>query len=1130
MKKSSPHLKEILEKLIQFENRELEVSILTGFQIFLIVSASLFVLFIAAEFFFRFSSFIRTILFFVWSGLSLIGFLQFVLLPLLKRFNPFRHPDHILAADKIGKYFPELKDDLANALQLVTFDKKESYSKGLINAAFLSIYERVKNLRFNSAVSFRLPKKLFPYTLLAVLIALLPVLTVSGFQDASYRFFHYEKEFTVPPKFVLTVTPGNTRVSKGDDITIGIEAEGEQPAYVTLFTKDEAEASFKEEQIYPDSNGVFQITLYSLRSSFSYYASAEEIESEIYNVEVYDRPHIQAFNLSINPPRYSGIPGLVQKDNGNVSGLFGTGLSITLTATKSLSNAYLLYEDSTTTELQTEDNTASGFFRLSRDVNYRIIITDTSGSKNPSPIEYSLNVFTDEYPTIDLIEPNRDMNLSGDNRVSLLAKITDDYGFDKLTVKYRLSASKYDFVQDTFSVMEIPIDKNKKEAAVSYIWNLSSLNLATEDVVTYYLEVFDNDNISGPKSAKTPSFTLRIPSFDELFKQADETQEEVERELVQTLEEAEKLREEMDELSKELKKDEQEITWEEKEKVEKALDKMQQLQQKTEELSEKLSESREEMQENNLLSEKTLEKYMELQKLMNELTSEEMKRMMEQMQQKLESLDRREIQEQLEQMKFNEEAFEKSIERTLNLLKRIKIEQKMDEMIKRTERLMEMQEENLNQTEKTDESDKQKMNELAKKQQEISDELQRLQEEMKEMQEQMSEFDDMPNEEMEKTSDEFEKQQNQELSEQAKENLQQMQKMKSMQQQQSVSQNMQQMMEQMQNMQNMMQQANQMQVFNDMMKAIDNILNLSKEQEALKDKVMQQPNNDMLNEEMRDQHEIGKNLQNIFQQLEQLSQKTFAITPEMGKALGDASQKMNQALQQMQNRNNQQAGYDQGQAMKSLNEAVALMQNSLNSMMQSGGQGGGGMMSLMQQLGKLSGMQMGLNNMTQQMQGQNGQGQQGQYSQEQLSQMRRLAEQQEMIRKSIEELNKEAEQSGKSKSLTQDLENIAKEMQEVVSDLNTEKLNDELVQKQERILSRMLDAQRSINERDFEKERESFTGENINRESPAELNLSSKKGRDKIRDEYNNAVQEGYSSDYQNLIKRYYESLRQTEN
>jgi hypothetical protein len=103
-------------------------------------------------------------------------------------------------------------------------------------------------------------------------------------------------------------------------------------------------------------------------------------------------------------------------------------------------------------------------------------------------------------------------------------------------------------------------------------------------------------------------------------------------------------------------------------------------------------------------------------------------------------------------------------------------------------------------------------------------------------------------------------------------------------------------------------------------------------------------------------------------------------------------------------------------------------------------------------------------------------------------------------------------------------------MQEVVSDLNTEKLNDELVQKQERILSRMLDAQRSINERDFEKERESFTGENINRESPAELNLSSKKGRDKIRDEYNNAVQEGYSSDYQNLIKRYYESLRQTEN
>ncbi|RPI75351.1 MAG: hypothetical protein EHM47_02900 [Ignavibacteriales bacterium] len=95
--------------------------------------------------------------------------------------------------------------------------------------------------------------------------------------------------------------------------------------------------------------------------------------------------------------------------------------------------------------------------------------------------------------------------------------------------------------------------------------------------------------------------------------------------------------------------------------------------------------------------------------------------------------------------------------------------------------------------------------------------------------------------------------------------------------------------------------------------------------------------------------------------------------------------------------------------------------------------------------------------------------------------------------------------------------------------MNTEKLDDQLVQKQEKILSKLLDAQRSINERDFEKNRESNTAENILRESPAELNLFSDEGQDKIKDELNKAVREGFTRDYENLIRRYFEALNQSK-
>jgi hypothetical protein len=100
-------------------------------------------------------------------------------------------------------------------------------------------------------------------------------------------------------------------------------------------------------------------------------------------------------------------------------------------------------------------------------------------------------------------------------------------------------------------------------------------------------------------------------------------------------------------------------------------------------------------------------------------------------------------------------------------------------------------------------------------------------------------------------------------------------------------------------------------------------------------------------------------------------------------------------------------------------------------------------------------------------------------------------------------------------------------MREVVSDMNTEKLTDDLIQKQEKILSKLLDAQRSINERDFEKERKSESGTNFSRNSPAELNLKNDQTKEKLKDELNRAIQEGYNKDYEDLIKKYYQLLQQ---
>ena len=277
------------------------------------------------------------------------------------------------------------------------------------------------------------------------------------------------------------------------------------------------------------------------------------------------------------------------------------------------------------------------------------------------------------------------------------------------------------------------------------------------------------------------------------------------------------------------------------------------------------------------------------------------------------------------------------------------------------------------------------------------------------------------------------------------------------------------------------------------------------------------PNSSQFDENAEKQNNLERDMYKITSQLNELSKKTFAITPEMAKALGDALRHMQQSTDALQNRNSFGSANEQGKAMGSLNEAATLMKSSMESMMNGGGSGGG-MMSLMQQLQNLSQQQMNLNNLTQMLN-------QGKLSMQQQAELQRLAQQQELIRKSLDQLNEEAKQAGETKKLPANLDKILDEMQEVVTDMKTQKLNDDLVQKQERILSKLLDAQKSINERDYEKERESTSGKDFASKSPDELNLPAKT-KNKITDELNKAVQEGYTKDYENLIRKYYEALQ----
>ena len=160
---------------------------------------------------------------------------------------------------------------------------------------------------------------------------------------------------------------------------------------------------------------------------------------------------------------------------------------------------------------------------------------------------------------------------------------------------------------------------------------------------------------------------------------------------------------------------------------------------------------------------------------------------------------------------------------------------------------------------------------------------------------------------------------------------------------------------------------------------------------------------------------------------------------------------------------------------------------------------------------------------------QNGQGS-GKSQLQKQAEYGRLQNEQGNAKKSIEELaeeQKKFQKQGGKKEI--DLEQIAKEMKEVMADMQSGNITQETIERQEKILSKLLDANRSTNERDYEKKREAKSGTQYSQNSPEALKLKEylkQLSEDKLKQ----SLKMGYTKDMESLIRKYFEDLKQNTN
>ena len=1129
MQGSSSILTDLSHRMRLVRNKQNRVNLLSNTLVFCAGVLILTTILVLAETLFDFSKMERTIIVFLFTLSLVCAGSWMIVRPFLRLVGVLSSIVEDEIARDVGAFFPFIKDRLLNALQLAKEIDSASkfYSMELMDETFKDLTKEIQPLDFSQSVSTTHLPKQFRWLMTslgsAILIFFMFPASISG---AAYRLIHCTREFTPPPKYQIELTPGNKEIVKGENVDIRAKVTSLFPEFahhtkeLIIFRQQEGQENFDELKVKPDSIGMFSATFQAVHTTTKYFAQYADAESEHYILTVLDRPLIRSFRVRLDYPSYTKIPPKrMDEFIGDVTAITGTRVTISGTASKSLKESALQFGNNTKLMCTTSQEKFFASFPLFSDNSYCISLLDEEGLSNSEPVQYQLKTVMDEYPTIAIVDPGRNIDIAGDQSIPLFLKAKDDFGFSSMRLGYRLVKSRYEQAQSEYTFVPISLpDAPEGQVELSYIWNLTSLNLVPEDVVEYFAEVFDNDAVKGPKSGRSNLYLLRLPSLDEVFADVDKEHEHSIDDLKQSLDETKKLKENIESINRDLKKN-KDPDWQTQKKMEEMAKRYQEVQKKLENVQSRVEQMTQQMQQQNVLSKETMEKYMELQQLFQQLDATELQKTLKQLQQQMPNMSKEELQQAMQNMTFSEERFRQSIERTMNLLKRLQIEQKMDEVKKRAQELEKLEKELQEENSKVS-NDSQKQQELAKKQADLAKKEQAMEREAADLQRRMEEFfTEMPADKMQKSLEQLQQQQLDQKMQQASQQMQTGNMQPAQQTQEQIGEQLQQFSKQIDAMQQQMLQQQSQYVMNEMRKATNNILELSKDEEALKQQSQQAPQNSpQLRQNAQDQQRAAQDLNNVIKGLSELSQKSFVVTPEIGKSIGEALARMNNAMRALDMRNGAAASQEQQQAMAALNRAAMQVQNALQAMMQGGSGGGTG--SLMQQLQMLAGQQMSLNMQTQQM---------GGMSPQQAAETARLAKEQGAVQKSLEELNREAQQSGDQKKLLGDLQKIADEMKEVVKNLEQNNVNPETIQKQERILSRLLDASKSTRERDYEKKRKAETGAQVTRRSPKDLDWNSLEGKSQLQEELLKALEQGYSKDYQELIRKYFEELEKTE-
>lgn len=323
----------------------------------------------------------------------------------------------------------------------------------------------------------------------------------------------------------VAITPGDTKLEKGDSLVVLARFGGALPPTVSLIVQQQNVTPRTVPLVKSLADPVFGGSVPEVAQDLTYHLEYRGQKSKEFKVTVYEHPRLVRSDVDLDFPGYTKLPPKHIEDTRRVSAVEGTRLDFALQLNKPVKSAQLIARDGKKTPVPLKVSadkavaTLDGFVPA-KTQSYDLQLIDADGRANKVASPFVIDVQPNRVPEVRLASPRGDVRPSALEEVTFDGTIFDDFGAPVYGLAYSVAGAEPKFI-------ELGRDAAAKEKRTfNHLIKLEELGAKPDDLISWFAWAEDVGPDGKIRRTSGDLYFAEIRPFDEIFRESQSMQSE----------------------------------------------------------------------------------------------------------------------------------------------------------------------------------------------------------------------------------------------------------------------------------------------------------------------------------------------------------------------------------------------------------------------------------------------------------------------------------------------------------------------------------------------------------------------------------------------------------------------------